>query len=114
MKEKKELNRIRKLVLEGHLNSATKIQEIHMIQSPATPTLLFMPSYEIYGHVLILLGLNEEAQIQLLNCIYLIYRASSRASRTLHIIVLVLITVYAMGPSIKYVGNLKGANIFFP
>ena len=33
-----------------------------MIQSPATPTLLFMPSYEIYGHVLILLGLNEEAK----------------------------------------------------
>ena len=62
MKEKKELNRIRKLVLEGHLNSATKIQENHMIQSPATPTLLFMPSYEIYGHVLILLGLNEEAK----------------------------------------------------
>ena len=60
------------------------------------------------------LGLNSEAEIQSLNCVYLIYRASPRASRTLYIIVLVLITVYAMGPSIKYVGNLKGANIFFP
>ena len=60
------------------------------------------------------LGLNAEAEIQPLNCIYLIYRASPRASRTLYIIVLVLITVYAMGPSMKYVGNLKGASYFFP
>ena len=62
MKEKKDLNRIRKLVLGGHLKSATRIQAEHMIQSPATPTLLFMPSYEIYGHVLLLLDLNEDAK----------------------------------------------------
>ena len=43
---------------------------------------------------------------------WLINRASSRASRTLYIIVFVLITVYAMGPSIKYVGYLKGASYF--
>ena len=59
------------------------------------------------------LGLNSEAEIQLLNCIYLIYRTSPRASRTLYIIVLVLITVYAMGPSVKYVGNLEGGGELF-
>jgi hypothetical protein len=58
------------------------------------------------------LGLNAEAEIQLLNCIYLIYRSSPRASRTLSIIVLVLVTVYAMGPSIKYIGNWERANYF--
>ena len=62
MKEKKELNKIRKLVLGGHLASATMIQAKHMIQSPATPTLLFMPSYEVYGHVLLLLDLNDDAK----------------------------------------------------
>ena len=59
-------------------------------------------------------GLNLEAEIQLLNCIYLIYRASSRASRTLYIIVLILITVYARAVHKirrKFEG---GANIFFP
>ena len=30
----------------------------------------------------------------------------------LYIIVLVWITVYTMGPSIKYVGNLEGASYF--
>ena len=62
MKDKKELTRIRKLVQNGHLHKATTIQEQKMIQSPATPTLLFIPSYEIYGHVLLLLGLNEESK----------------------------------------------------
>ena len=33
-----------------------------MTQSPATPTLLFIPSFEIYGHVLLLLDLYEDAK----------------------------------------------------
>ena len=32
---------------------ARDIQKKHMIQSSATPTLLYMPSYEIYGYVLL-------------------------------------------------------------
>ena len=32
---------------------ATDIQKKRMIQSSATPTLLYMPSYEIYGYVLL-------------------------------------------------------------
>ena len=33
-----------------------------MTQSPSTPTLLFIPSFEIYGHVLLLLDLYEDAK----------------------------------------------------
>ena len=62
------------------------------------------------------LGLNAEAEIQLLNCIYLIYRSSPRASRTLSIIVLVLVTVYAMGPSknTSEIGKGQIISSYFP
>ena len=56
------INQIRKEVFHGHLQTATKIQKEKMKQTPATPTLLFMPSYEIYGHILLLLEMYGEAQ----------------------------------------------------
>ena len=40
--------------VKGPFKKATDIQKKHMIQSSATPTLLYMPSYEIYGFVLLL------------------------------------------------------------
>ena len=39
--------------VKGPFKKATDIQKKHMIQSSATPTLLYMPSYEIYGYVLL-------------------------------------------------------------
>ena len=49
-------------IVNGPLKIATDIQRSKMIQSAATPSLLFMPSYEIYGHVLIFLGKYSEAK----------------------------------------------------
>ena len=40
---------------------ATDIQKQHMVQSSATPTLLYMPSYEIYGYVLLVRGEYRKA-----------------------------------------------------
>ena len=62
MKDKETANRIRKKISDGHLKTATNIQTNNMLASPATPTLLFMPSYEIYGHILLLFDLYTEAK----------------------------------------------------
>ena len=45
----------------GAFKKATDIQKQHMVQSSATPTLLYMPSYEIYGYVLLVRKEYEEA-----------------------------------------------------
>ena len=49
-------------IVNGPLKKATEIQKNKMIQSSATPSLLFIPSYEIYGHVLLFLGKYSEAK----------------------------------------------------
>ena len=46
----------------GALRKATEIQKSDMIQSSATASLLFMPSYEIYGHVLLFLERYVDAK----------------------------------------------------
>jgi len=46
----------------GALRKATEIQKSDMIQSSATASLLFMPSYEIYGHVLLFLQRYVDAK----------------------------------------------------
>ena len=45
----------------GALKKATDIQKQHMMQSSATPTLLYMPSYEVYGYVLLVRKEYEKA-----------------------------------------------------
>lgn len=62
LQNKKKLGILRRKVLSGPLKKATDIQQKHMKQTPATPTLLFMPSYEIYGHLLLFLDFNEKAK----------------------------------------------------
>ena len=57
----REKNFVSKL-LTGPLKKATEIQKKFMIQNSATPTLLFMPSYEIYGYVLLALEKYKQAQ----------------------------------------------------
>ena len=54
--------KIVKKVMNGPLKKATEIQKELMIQSSATPTLLLMPSFEIYGHVLLCLGKYAKAK----------------------------------------------------
>ena len=49
-------------MLNDHLKAATEIQRAHMKQTPSTPTILFMPSYEIYGHILLFLDQPRQAQ----------------------------------------------------
>ena len=49
-------------VVNGPLKRATEIQKKLMIQSSATVTLLYMPSYEIYGHVLLFFDKYAEAK----------------------------------------------------
>ena len=53
---------IQEKVLNGHLKAATEIQRAHMKQTPSTPTILFMPSYEVYGHILLFLEQPRQAQ----------------------------------------------------
>ena len=99
MKDKKSFERIRKQVLKGHLRTATNIQRNDMVQSPATPTLLFMPSYEIYGHVLLLLDLNWKAKHMFENSLL------ERMGRVQSIVGLA--RAHAM------VGNIKEATYFY-
>jgi len=49
-------------IMKGPLQKAAYIQKTEMIQSAATPSLLFMPSYEVYGHVLLFFEKYAEAK----------------------------------------------------
>ena len=62
MKTAETYDKIRLRVINGPLRRATEIQQNFMIQSPSTPTLLFMPSYEIFGHVLFFLDYHAKAK----------------------------------------------------
>ena len=56
------VSRIISKVMAGPLKKATKIQKNDMIPTNRTPTILFMPSFEIYGHVLLLFKKYTEAK----------------------------------------------------
>ena len=49
-------------IMTGPFQKATNIQKKLMIQSSATPTLLFMPSYEIFGYVLLVIQRYDQAK----------------------------------------------------
>ena len=64
---KTSLHDVSKIILNGggsYLKEATLIQEQQMVQTTATPTLLFIPSFEIYGYVLLLLDQHELAKLE--------------------------------------------------
>ena len=85
--------------MNGPLKNATKIQKDLMIQSAATPTLLFMPSFEIYGHVLLSLEKYAEAKAMFEDSL------QERMGRTLSI--LGLARAHAL------LGNVQQANYFY-
>ena len=99
MKDKQAVHRIQKKVIHGHLKAATHIQKHNMKQSPATPTLLFMPSYEIYGHVLLILELDKKAKEMFEMAIM------ERMGRVQSIV--------GLARSHAMLGNVKEANYFY-
>ena len=86
-------------IVTGPLRKATEIQTKDMIQSSVTVTLLYMPSWEVYGHVLLVIKKYQKAKEM--------FEASleRRMGRTLSL--LGLARAHAM------LGNTKEADYFY-
>ena len=86
-------------IVTGPLQKATEIQTKDMIQSSVTVTLLYMPSWEVYGHVLLVFEKYQKAKE--------IFEASleRRMGRTLSL--LGLARAHAM------LGNTEEADYFY-
>ena len=91
--------KISKMVMNGPLKKATEIQRELMIQSSVTQTLLFMPSFEIYGHVLLCLGKYKKAKAM--------FEASLQKRMGRSLSLLGLARAYAL------LGNVQRADYFY-
>ena len=96
---KKKLSEFSSKILKGPLKKATKIQKDSMIRSSVTPTLLYMPSFEIYGYILLVLEKYQEAKE--------IFETSldERMGRTLSLL--------GLARSHAMLGNKKHADYFY-
>ena len=86
-------------IVTGPLQKATEIQMKDMIQSSVTVTLLYMPSWEVYGHVLLVLEKYQRAKE--------IFEASleRRMGRTLSLV--------GLARAHALLGNTKEADYFY-